>query len=185
MPVFGELQASSAPQMPGCQQGQLLSAQEKNVSRSEGYLGLPFHASQGDAQQHRHSDDPNDSDVIGGVHDEGIVLLEKGNYSQHGNNPLPYQTTVFSTCCSSHCWIISGPMIMQILITNTGCAGRRWGWRGGGTLGPRGHRAAFLPAAGPGQFQQSPLCAWPQPPRLQRQRSARWSRPALARGSVR
>lgn len=97
MPIFGELEA---PQMPGGQQEQR-STQEKNVSRSEGYLGLPFHASQGDAQQHRHSDDPNDSDVIGGVHDEGIVLLGKGNCSQCRNNPLPYQTTAFSLSFSS------------------------------------------------------------------------------------
>lgn len=103
MPITGKLQASSAPQMAGSQQGQLTSAQEKNVSRSEGYLGLPFHASQGDAQQHCHSDDPDDSDVIGGVHDKGIVLLRKGNYLQHGNNPLPYQTTVFSVSYRSHC----------------------------------------------------------------------------------
>lgn len=127
MPSFEELQVSSAPQMPHGQQGQLLSGQEKNVSRSEGYLGLPFHASQGDAQQHRHSDDPNDSDIIGGVHDERIVLLGKGNYSQCGNNFLPYPTTVFSMSFSSHCLIISGPMITQILKINTGCARRRWG----------------------------------------------------------
>lgn len=155
------------------------------MSRSECYLGLPLHASQGDAQQHCHSDDPNDSDVIGGVHDKGIVLLGKENDSQRGNNPLPYQTTVFSMSFSSHCLIICGPMIPQILVINTDFARRRWGRRGGGGLGPRGHRATFLPAAGPGQFRQSPLCAWPRPPRLQRQRSARWSRPAPAQGSVR
>lgn len=132
MPVFGELQASSAPQMPGGQQGQLLADQRNNVSRSECYLGLPLHASQGDAQQHRHSDDPNDSDVIGGVHDKGIVLLGKENDSQCGNKPVPYQTTVFSMSFSSHCLIISGPMIPQILVINTDFARRRWGRRGGG-----------------------------------------------------
>lgn len=184
MLIFAELQVSSASQMPDGQQGELLSGQEKNVSRSEGYLGLPFHASQGDAQQHCHSDDPNDSDVIGGVHDEGIVLLGKGNYSQCGNNALPYQTTGFSMSFSSHCLITSGPMLTQILITQF-VQGEHRDEGVEGIMGPRGHRAAFLPAAGPGQFRQSPLCAWPRPLRWQRQRSARWSRPALARGSVR
>lgn len=57
--------------------------------RSERYLGLPLHAGQGDAQQHRHGDDPDDADVIGGVHDEGVVLLGRGNHPQRGNNPYP------------------------------------------------------------------------------------------------
>lgn len=114
------------------------------MSRSECYLGLPLHASQGDAQQHRHSDDPNDSDVIGGVHDEGIVLLGKENDSQSGNNPLPYQTTVFSMSFSSHCLIICGPMIPQILVINTDFARRRWGRRGGGGVGTQRTQSHFL-----------------------------------------
>lgn len=43
------------------------------------HLGLPFHASQGDGQQHGDSDHADDADVISGVRDGGAVLLGEGN----------------------------------------------------------------------------------------------------------
>jgi len=77
--------------------------------RSERYLGLPLHASQGDAQQHRHGDDPDDADVVGGVHDEGVVLLGRGNRPQCRNRPFPYQTTGLAASFSSR-WLIVGSL---------------------------------------------------------------------------
>lgn len=42
------------------------------------YLGLPLHASQGDAQQHSDRDHTDNADVIDGVHNGCVMLLVGG-----------------------------------------------------------------------------------------------------------
>lgn len=49
------------------------------------YLCLPLHPSQRDAQQHGDSEHPDDADVVGGVHDQRVVLLGKGHRHPPGN----------------------------------------------------------------------------------------------------